>query len=75
MATFFLFISSYTIIQGDVHHIDRSQTTTNTDSFNITTSLATGSQSSAPDSESPLGILDLLCCLKNLTEIRLLSLG
>jgi hypothetical protein len=70
MATFSLFTSSYTIIQGDVHHIDRSQTTTIMDSLNVRTTLA--SQSSAP--ESPLGILNLRCCLKNLTEIRLLWL-
>ena len=70
MSSFSLNIS-YTIIQGDVNLIDRSQTTTNMDSFNdistilmdsfnnTTTTLT--SQPSAP--ESPLGILILDCCL------------
>ena len=54
-----------------MYHIDGSQTTTNMDSFNIITTTHAG-QSSAP--ESPLGILILCCCLKNLTETRSLWL-
>lgn len=63
--------SSYTVIQGNLYHIDGSQT--NLDSFNVTTTLASvAGQPSAP--ESPLGMHIFLCCLKNLTEIKLLWL-
>lgn len=65
MATFSLFTSSYTI-----NLIDRSQSTTNMDSFNDITSTLT-SQSIVP--RSPPGILIFCCCLVNLTEIKLES--
>lgn len=52
-----------------MYHIDDSQTITNMDSFNAMTTLAGQSSESAPG--SPLGILILCCCLKNLTELEL----
>lgn len=70
MSILSLFTSSYTIIQGNMYQIDGSQTT---DSFNVITKLVGDSESESSAPESPIGILILCCCLKNLTEIRLLE--
>ena len=70
MSTLFLFTNSYTIIQGNMYHIDGSQIE---DSFNVTATHTLARQFSAAP-ESPLGILIFCCCLKTSTDIILLWL-
>ena len=67
MSNFFLVNNTIIQVQGNINHIDCSQTTISlTDCFNVVT--ATGPSSDQP---SPSGLLIFCPCLENITEIEL----
>ena len=66
MSNFFLVNNTIIQVQGNINHIDCSQTTILTDCFNVVT--ATGPSSDQP---SPSGLLIFCPCLENITEIEL----